>query len=709
MAKMSQNTQQQQQIKENTVRAFGGSSGPIRTGTVQNKQAAPIQITAEQILREAHERREEAPKLKKQEEDIRDLEELEEFRLRKRKEFEDRIRRNDRGLLGVYIRYANWEESQKQFDRARSIFERALDLDHRDPDLWIKYAEMEARNKFINFARNVYNRAVTLLPRVDKLWYKYTYMEQVLGQIAEARKIFERWMQWQPEEPAWKAYIKMEVRHKEYDRARLILRRFVHVHPYSSSWIYFAKFEMKLNNIENARKVFEAALKALDDRATEDLFVAFAKFEEENREIERARAIYKYALDHVPKHRAKDLFTQFANFEKQFGDREGIEDVIISQRRFQYEEELKNTGGHNYEIWFDYIKLEEEVGKIDRIREVYERAIANIPPVKEKRYWRRYIYLWINYALFEELIAKDVDRTRDVYKACLQTIPHKEFSFSKMWILFAKFEIRQKNISAARMILGKAIGLAPKDKLFNEYIKIEIRLGNVDRARKIFEKQLEYNSSNCNAWKNYAELEHKLGEIQRARSIYELAVEQPVLDMPELIWKAYIDFEIVLKNYDLVRKLYERLLAKTKHVKVWLSYILFETSINEIDRARDLFQRAYKYLKTAGSLEEESTSTVESANIDQELERKEQRFILVKNWKEFEETHGNKETLEQVQSKMPKQIKKKRKVTTENGEVLAGWEEYVDYVFPDDEKTSAATSLKILEAAKKWKRQMQQQ
>ena len=34
-------------------------------------------------------------------------------------------------------------------------------------------------------------------------------------------------------------------------------------------------------------------------------------------------------------------------------------------------------------------------------REKYERAISNVPPIMEKKYWRRYIYLWIKYALFE--------------------------------------------------------------------------------------------------------------------------------------------------------------------------------------------------------------------------------------------------------------------------------------------------------------------
>ena len=47
----------------------------------------------------------------------------------------------------LYYRYAAWEEAQKCVDRARSVFERALDVEHRNISLWIKYAEMEMRNK----------------------------------------------------------------------------------------------------------------------------------------------------------------------------------------------------------------------------------------------------------------------------------------------------------------------------------------------------------------------------------------------------------------------------------------------------------------------------------------------------------------------------------------------------------------------------------
>lgn len=51
--------------------------------------------------------------------------------------------------------------------------------------------------------------------------------------------------------------------------------------------------------------------------------------------------IYKYALDRIPKQDAQNLFKNYTIFEKKFGDRRGIEDIIVSKRRFQYEEEVK--------------------------------------------------------------------------------------------------------------------------------------------------------------------------------------------------------------------------------------------------------------------------------------------------------------------------------------------------------------------------------
>ena len=62
-------------------------------------------------------------------------------------------------------------------------------------------------------------------------------------------------------------------------------------------------------------------------------------------------------------------------------------------------------------------------------------------------------------------------------------------------------------------------------------------MGNIDRCRKLYERYLEWSPENCYAWSKYAELERSLAETERARAIFELAISQPALDMPELLWK----------------------------------------------------------------------------------------------------------------------------------------------------------------------------
>lgn len=657
-----------------------------KVAKVKNKTPAEIQITAEQLLREAKERDLEIlPPPPKQK--ISDPEELAEYQLRKRKAFEDNIRKN-RSLISNWIKYAQWEESQKEIQRARSVYERGLDVDHRNVTLWLKYAEMEMKNRQVNHARNLWDRAVSLLPRVNQLWYKYTYMEEMLGNIAGARQVFERWMEWEPHEQAWHTYINFELRYKETERARLIYERFVVVHPDVKNWIKYAKFEERNMYIANARRVYERAVEFFgEEYMDEKLFIAFAKFEENQREHDRVRVVYKYALEHIPKERAQELLKQYTIHEKKYGDRTGIEDVIVSKRKFQYEEQIKENP-LNYDAWFDYLRLMESEGNPEAVRETYERAIANIPLSKEKRYWRRYIYLWINYALYEELVVEDSERTREVYRTCLRLLPHRTFTFAKVWLLAAHFEVRQKDLPAARKLLGTAIGLCPKDKLFRGYIDLEIQLREFDRCRILYQKFLEFAPENCTTWMKFAELETILGDIVRARSIYEIAIEQPRLDMPEVLWKGYIDFEVEMEEHGRAARLYERLLERTQHVKVWISYAQFQLSTGEdqerVVRARTIYERGNKQLRSA--------------------EEKEERLMLLESWMRFESSYGDEKNQEAVVQQMPKKVKKRRKIVTEDG-TEAGWEEYFDYIFPTDE--AAKPHLKLLEIAKKWKKAQQ--
>lgn len=195
-----------------------------------------------------------------------------------------------------------------------------------------------------------------------------------------------------------------------------------------------------------------------------------------------------------------------------------------------------------------------------------------------------------------------------------------------------------------------AVGMCPKDKLFRGYIDLEIQLREFDRCRILYQKFLEFGPENCTTWMKFAELECLLGDVERARAIYGIAVTQPRLDMPEILWKTYIDFEIEQGETDRARELYYQLLQRTQHVKVWLSLSHFEMGVgdeNSTSRARKVFEKANDKLRDTAE--------------------KEERLMLLEAWKAFEYEHGNLESQTKIEERMPRKIKKRRKIETTDG------------------------------------------
>merc|ERR1711983_268716 len=171
----------------------------------------------------------------------------------------------------------------------------------------------------------------------------------------------------------WLTYINFEKRYKEIDRAREIFEKFVYVHPDVKNWIKFATFEQKHGFINSARSIYEKAVEFFgEEYMDEKLFIAFAQFEESQKEHERARVIYKYALDKMPKESCGELYKAYTVHEKKFGEKVGIENVILKKRKLQYEEEVTEDP-MNYDAWFDLIRLVESEGETEIIRETYER------------------------------------------------------------------------------------------------------------------------------------------------------------------------------------------------------------------------------------------------------------------------------------------------------------------------------------------------
>lgn len=202
---------------------------------------------------------------------------------------------------------------------------------------------------------------------------------------------------------------------------------------------------------------------------------------------------------------------------------------------------ILTRGGPSFDqdAWFSYARLEEDAYRAaredgeqlnpDKVRDVYERGVAQVPPGSEKRLWRRYIFLWLFYATFEEIETKvclrslgsfvppdvlgsltiacsstykglhscsssvqgcSATRTASILhlcqgepvgsRFCIEARYRSDsislsFPLNQLWIQYAYFELRQKDVEAAKKIMGTAIGMCPKEKLFKAYIELRMK------------------------------------------------------------------------------------------------------------------------------------------------------------------------------------------------------------------------------------------
>jgi crooked neck len=578
------------------------SKRDIDKAQVRNKAAAPMQITAEQILREALDRQSEERGPSKV--TIASEAELDAYRMSKRKEFEDQLRRQ-RNHMGTWIKYALWEANQQEFRRARSIFERALQVDYQNVSLWLKYIETEISSKFIQHARTLYDRVTALLPRVDQFWYKYAYMEERLENYAGARAIYEKWMGWKPTDNAWLQYAKFEERCGETDRARSVYERYIEQVQSELAFVRYCKFEERQREFEKARAGYETCIQLLSS-VTEDVFLKYARFEMRRKDgKDRVVRVFKQGLTKLAPENCKALYAEFVSFTKETGSKDEIEQLLIEKRRIHYEREMA-MNPDNLDIGFNYTRMEEQAGELERAREVYERCLAKISLSKVSM--DRYIFFWLYYAQFEESIVKDVSRAKLVLETAISVFEPLGIFSSKIYVALGHLELRQSGVAAFRKILTRALDVTKGAKLSiaRAWVETELKLGNVNQARSVAASLISLCPTSTRNWIFFIDLELALGEPQRAIALCEMAIRPNIiesLDAPELVYKKLIEIDDT-NDPDRVRELFKDLLNHSEHPKIFLAYADYEVETNEdIERACAILEGGLDMVTDKGVLQ----------------------------------------------------------------------------------------------------------
>ena len=662
--------------------------------------------------------------------DIIDLEELKDYQLRKRTEYESYLKRN-RLDIGQWIRYALFEIEQHDMRRARSIFERALLVDNSYIPLWIRYVDCELKHKYINHARNLLERALSTLPRVDKLWYKYLFVEESLENWNVVRSLFNRWISLEPNLNAWDSYIDFEIRQNKMENVRNIYLRYVNVFPETTTvWFKWLKFESIYGSNSTIRKVYSIAVDTLISHEKTlsnipdfqenliELIVSFANWEASVQETERAKAIFDLAIEKWPNNIT--LNKSYLDLKKRYGDSQMVDEGVLMKRKFYYEK-LLSERKQDYDTWWLYLDFIEEnfpsqmLISLENATDLDNKPSLSPTQDKVDISWQRYLFLWIRRLIYLELKSNDIDRCRELYNKIIEEIiiPLK-VNYNKIWLMFAQFEIRQENIDMARKILGRCIGISPNEELFQEYINIEIKLKEFDRVRKLYEKFIEFNPMDMSTWFAYIQLEQNLGDEDRVRGIFRIMLNNEVMNLGlsvrKNIMEKFITFETDVEEYSNGRALYREYLDITNYsLETWISYAMYVCSVptddqliaiseanqdldedseiqfepNEVnfDKGREVYEEALIYFKNKNDPKN--------------------RFELLKALQEFEKRFGNKETQDKVSKRIPKLERTK---FLQDGIEL----EKIIYVFPEDNESpteSANKPSKFLTLAKKWKQE----
>lgn len=691
---------------------------------------ADVQVSSADILLEAHQLKQAPYKAAKQ--SIQDLEELRLFQQTKRKEYEQHLNKN-RLNYGQWIRYAKWElEHNHDFRRARSIMERALEVNVQHVPFWVRYIEMESMHRNVNHARNLLDRAVTTLPYTDKLWYMYVQTEEALGNYTSVRSIFERWVSWKPAKTVWQAYIGFEQRYDEYDNVRALFPRFLAEYPEGEIWLAWADFErvgVPLNDqlVSRIRGVFESALDSMaengslqTDDSVPELVLRWCTWEALQGELERARTIFQTVLDVALEEQKNRLSAIIVEFESRHGGTDLIDSAVSTKEKAQLELTIyKNP--RDYNAWRDYLKLEEE-SSTESLRSLFRRSVS-VPPEEQYKLvsWRRYVFLWIKFALWEEFNNRNIENARKCWADAIATIPHKKFTFAKIWVMAALFELRYNNeagLVAARKLLGKAIGLTCtttlKSKLFRFYIDLETKLNEWSRVRSLYTKWIEvallFDLENeeshraLDVLKDFINKELEFGESDRCIALFEMALDTQnkatsavnahlSFKPREELFNTFINFLKDELMYERARDVFRRELTDTPKAELWIEFANFELSIlspsqvESLENAEDDVEFKLEDHQK-GKTREVFTEAVKHFKDNDDAKS---CITVLEAWKSYEEAHGDAESVEKVAKRFPTPVTKRR--ATEQGE-----EVFTEYIFPQE----APNINKFLANAKKW-------
>ncbi len=327
-----------------------------------------------------------------------------------------------------------------------------------------------------------------------------------------------------------------------------------------SLWVAFAGFYEKHGNMKNARAIYGKAVqvgfKGVDDLAT--VWCAWAEMELRHGNRGEALAVVRRACivpaggaakaprgDGVPVQdrlwRSTKLWSLYADLEENLGSLDGVRAIYESML------DLKVA---TPQIVLNYAALLEQNKFFEQAFRAYEKGVdlfgfPHVFPI-----WVAYLRRFI-----QRYGGKKKERARDLFQQAVAKAGKKHAR--RLYLLYAKYEEDFGLARRAMDVYAKACDAVADEEraaMYGIYISRVTDLFGVAKSREVYHEAIrKVPKGNIKPMcLQYASVERRLGEIDRARAIYQYASQycDPVKDAD--FWDAWKEFEVQHGNRDTV-------------------------------------------------------------------------------------------------------------------------------------------------------------
>ncbi|OEU08376.1 TPR-like protein [Fragilariopsis cylindrus CCMP1102] len=556
-------------------------------------------------------------------------------------------------------------ERQGRWGEAFTLLEEILVINPKDSHSHLAIARLEARHDSKTKAQIAFEKGVTACPRSVFLlqgWAIYEsqqQQQQSLGSYDRARELFERALELEPYNTyVCHAYSIMEKKLGNTEKAVSLLKQALNA-PYGTVTAALVcslgEFYVAEGNLTSARDLYKYHLDhATGKKDRVEVYLAAAWLEERNfGELHKARELLNKALvisptsslANVALARLKGRISATASatatteqYQLRFNSSSSstskssrtnedgrvfnaLASLEVKQRNFKEARDVLQKGMDLYPLDHNLFtaagKVEERVGNCTSARDFYSESLRLEPSAPTLV---AFALLELKYPQYPSTTEATTTKPtanftfiRGLFEEALMLDPRNGPAYNA----YGNAELRRGNLQEARIIFerGTAMNCSDSASLYHGYGMLEISSGNLERARDILYRGLDTvrrNEDNVSSdtpnRDRAAFLSHTLGmlELNSNRPLDAFGIFMDGLDRcgnsSQLLLGAAL-CEMRMGKDEGARGFFERsVVADNKHAHAWQAWGVMETKAGHFHRAAALFQKGIKNAPWHGSL-----------------------------------------------------------------------------------------------------------